>query len=64
MEKPNSHCVVYRTGGTVNFQWHRSLAMSRSEAEASAEAQRRMGREARTEDYQRSLAIGLPETFA
>ena len=62
--KPNSHCVVYRTGGTENFGWHRSLAMSREEAQKARDVSERMGYAAHVENYERSLAIGLPETYS
>lgn len=60
----NSHCVIYRTGGTHNFQWHRSAAMSKAEAQKAQEATVRMGYPAHVESYPRSLAIGLPKTFS
>jgi hypothetical protein len=56
-------CVIYRTGGTVNFQWHRSLGMSRAEALEAAAMTRTGGRPAHVERLDRSLAVGLPETF-
>lgn len=62
--RANSHCVVYRTGGTENFQWHRSLAMSYDEATNARDDAERMGYAAHVENYQRSVSIGLPETYA
>lgn len=59
----NTHCIVYRTGGTENFQWQRSAAMSRDEAEKGKAEVERMGYKALVCNYQSSLAIGLPETF-
>ena len=55
--------VVYRTGGTDNFQWHRSLEMTRDEADASADFTRRAGRAAYVVDAALSNSIGLPDTF-
>jgi hypothetical protein len=56
--------VVYRTGGTVNFQWHRTDAYrTREDAERIASEIRRGGRRAMVVDYQASMSIGLPETF-
>lgn len=55
--------VVFRTGGTVNFKWHRSLAMPRAEAEAALAATQRAGHKAHIVERDSSLAIGLPETF-
>lgn len=59
----NSHCVVYRTGGTENFKWNRSLAMSRDEADNRQGELKRMGYRAMVVNYKDSLSIGLPETF-
>ena len=54
--------VVYRTGGTERCQWRRTIAyQSRQEADTAREETERMGYKALTVDYQRSLAIGLPE---
>lgn len=56
--------VVYRTGGTVNFQWHRSSGyVTREEADASCAEVQRMGYRAMVADYDLSMSIGLPETF-
>lgn len=63
MSATNLFCVVFRTGGTINFKWHRSLAMPKDEAEASAEATRRQGYVAHIEHYNLSLSVGLPETY-
>jgi hypothetical protein len=59
-----TYCVVYRTGGRENFQWHRSLAFpTRLEAVAVHAACEAAGRRAVICDYNLSGAIGLPETF-
>lgn len=56
--------VVYRTGGTVNFEWHRSVAFDSKEAAAECyNAVLRGGRHAMVVDYHLSMAIGLPETY-
>lgn len=57
------YCITYRTGGTDRFTWHRSLAMSRDDAMRERAAVERMGYLAHVVNYQRSLAIGLPDTF-
>ena len=56
-------CVVYRRGGSNNFTWHRSLAMTMAEALTSSEGTNRMGYLAHVEDYDRSVRLGLPETY-
>ncbi len=59
-----TYCVVYRTGGTENFQWHRSLAFqTRLEAVAVHAACEAAGRRALICDYNLSGAVGLPETY-
>ena len=58
-----SHCVVYRTGGTENFTWHRSVAMTAGEARQVQRDLARMGYRSHIEHYARSVAIGLPETY-
>lgn len=60
----NLFCVIYRTGGTINFQWHRSLAMARPEASQAAQEARRMGYAAHVERCALSMSVGLPESFA
>lgn len=57
------YCVVYRTGGTDNFQWHRSASFTKAEAEAAYDAVKRFGRKCHIADYDLSMAIGLPDTF-
>lgn len=57
-------CVVYRTGGSARFQWHRSIVFqTRQEAEGALSAVLVAGYKGHIEDYERSLRIGLPETF-
>ncbi len=58
------YCVVYRTGGTENFRWNRTLPQSREDCYQTAENVKRQGYKAHVELYERSLAIGLPETFS
>lgn len=60
---PNLFCVIYRRGGTDNFTWHRSLGMSKDEAQTACEATRKMGYRAMVANYRMSLSIGLPETY-
>ena len=57
----NLFCVVYRTGGTANFQWRRTVAMSRAEAVQAQADTARMGYRAMVVNYAMSMAVGLPE---
>ena len=57
------YCVVYRTGGTSNFKWNRSVPMSQSECKISVIDIKRGGRVAYCYDYDMSIAIGLPDTY-
>ena len=57
------YALVYRTGGTDNFTWHRSLPMSRDEVEKAKAANERMGYRCMIVNYNLSLSIGLPETY-
>lgn len=58
-----THCVVYRMGGKINFKWHRSVAMTKLEAQRTAESVRNAGRAAYVADFDMAVAIGLPETY-
>lgn len=62
-DKMSNFCVVYRTGGRENFVWHRSIAGNRQETIERLESVRRQGYKAFLEHYDRSLRIGLPETY-
>jgi len=53
--------VVYRTGGTLNCKWMRSVPMSRLEAYKTAEAVEKGGRKALVVEKEASDKIGLPE---
>lgn len=55
--------VVYRTGGTLNAKWHRTLAMSRPEAEQAKLDVEKGGRKAMIVEKSLSDAIGLPEGY-
>lgn len=61
----NTLTVIYRTGGTENFQWHQvgKLYNSRLLACDKADELVRMGYSARVHDADKIKAIGLPETF-
>ena len=60
-----TYCVVYRTGGTDNFKWHRSLAWTNeADARAACYSTVKAGFKAHVEHYERSIAIGLPDTYA
>ena len=52
--------VVYRTGGTVNCEWKRTLAMPKDEAEKARAEVERGGRKALVVEQSLSDAIGLP----
>lgn len=57
--------VVYRTGGTENFRWQRTVRFSTlDEAKACRDANERMGYPSMIELAHPSEAIGLPETFS
>ena len=61
---PQTLCVIYRTGGTFNFRWNRSIGYAtREEAQAALESVRRMGYEAHLANYRHSLSVGLPEGY-
>jgi hypothetical protein len=59
-----TYCIVFRTGGTLNFKWRRSLPMSYDEAIIALSAEKKAGRiNSMICDYDKSVSIGLPETF-
>lgn len=60
---PNSHVVVFRTGGAQNFAWHSSLAMSEQEAHETVSRVRKMGYAAHVEPVGLHDALGLPSTY-
>ena len=58
-------CVVYRKGGPDNFCWYRSIAFqTSSEALDVFDMVNRGGYPGHVEDYDHSMSIGLPETYA
>jgi hypothetical protein len=59
------YVAIYRTGGTENFEWRRALPVaSKEEVLQQIIELVAMGHtEAFYEDYEKSMAIGLPETF-
>lgn len=61
---PNLQCLVYRTGGTENFKWHRTLAMTPEEAFENLDSLHRAGYVGHIENFFASISIGLPETFS
>lgn len=61
---PDLRCIVYRTGGTSNFKWHRTLAMTPDEAEQCFESVSHQGYACHIENFFSSIAVGLPETFS
>ena len=59
-----TYCIIWRSGGTENFTWHRSLGMTRRDADTALAAERLAGRlSSMVVAYELSLAVGLPETF-
>lgn len=57
------YCVVYRIGGTESFSWRRTLPTDSLEQADTQQAEiERMGYRCYLEDYDRSMAVGLPET--
>lgn len=62
-KKSIRYCVVYRTGGTENFKWHRSTSCDRLEAECIRISVETGGCKALLVEYDKSVAIGLPETY-
>lgn len=57
------YCVVYRTGGTLNFKWHRTCAFGLEKCEELLADTRRMGYKCMLVNYRQSLSLGLPETY-
>lgn len=60
------YAVIYRTGGTPNWKWHRVLDVyaTRAQAEAKAGEIGRMGYPALVHNAARLDAIGMPETYS
>ena len=57
-------CVIFRTGGTINYHWARTVAFTtQAEAELVAEAVRLAGYVAHVENFNLSMSVGLPETY-
>jgi hypothetical protein len=63
VDRKVTHCVVYRTGGTDNFKWHRTVAATKNGAMEMKSNVERMGYFAMITNYNQSLAIGLPEGY-
>lgn len=63
-KRPKSYTVIYRTGGYLNFRWHKCLPVATWEkAQALAEEVRRQGYHALIHDTEALESIGLPETY-
>lgn len=55
-------CVIYRTGGTENLCWHRSLAFIDKRTAITRQRElERAGYPAFVENYDLSMATGLPD---
>ena len=61
--KMRGWCVVWRTGNSEIFKWHRSEEMTREAADGSCSAFGRDGVCAMVVNYRQSVAIGLPTTW-
>lgn len=61
IERPQAplYCVHYRTGGTANFKWHRTLAMTTEEVNRAYAEIKRGGRLAKIAPY----GAPLPTTW-
>lgn len=65
MTKPRLYCVIYRTGGTENFEWHRSIPFTNyADAFQCMLDTHKAGYPCHVENYWDSMSIGLPETFS
>jgi hypothetical protein len=65
MTNTKQYAVIYRTGGTENFRWHRVLdILTREEAATKADELNRMGYPSLVHNADRLNAIGLPDTFS
>jgi hypothetical protein len=61
MTKPTIFIVIFRTGGTVNFRWNRSVGfINIDEALACCESVRKMGYPAFAVDLEKVEQNGLP----
>lgn len=59
-----SYTVIYRTGGTENFQWKKCLPVATREKAFQDKAEiERMGYKSIVHDTDQINAIGLPETY-
>lgn len=61
----NTYTIIYRTGGTANFRWHRVLERyaTRHAASPVQDELERAGYLTRCHVTRQLDAIGLPETF-
>jgi hypothetical protein len=58
------YCLVFRTGGTENFKWHRTNEhYTLDEAILKNQEVQKMGYKSYVVKYQESKNIGLPETY-
>jgi hypothetical protein len=61
---PKQYVVIWRRGGTENFQWMRSESyQTRAMADLMRDSISKMGYACHVQDYHLSLTIGLPETY-
>jgi hypothetical protein len=64
LQLPDLRCVVYRTGGTINFKWQRSLPIDANEADQALADTLRQGYPAYLMNFFESLEAGLPTTYS
>jgi hypothetical protein len=61
----SKYAIIWRAGGTEDFQWHRSLAMNSEQADTRRAEIQAMGYDtAMVVDYELSVSVGLPDTYS
>lgn len=65
MTTPKTYTVIYRTGGTDNFKWHKVYEryINRDDARAKQADLNAAGYPALVHDTQLLDSVGMPETF-
>ena len=63
IKKAKTFTVIYRTGGTENFKWHKVLTLHRTKETAMADVKRieKQGYKALMFDTDKLNAIGMPD---
>ena len=57
------YCVVYRIGGREWFEWIRTVAMTKVQAQIALANVERQGHTGHVAEYELSCRLGLPETY-